>query len=416
MVTTTMFQNTFNLLFILTCLIFHTTRSFYLPGVAPRDFKDGDVVDLKVNSITSFMTKLPYKYYSLKFCEPEGGIKDMAETLGEVLGGDRIENSPYELFMGKTEYCKVLCTKKLNKADLALFRKRIDQLYSVNMIVDNLPGATEIPPSLSGEKDNIFYETGWPIGGHYCPNENERVKDKCPGKRKYYLHNHLSMKIEYHQPEEGYLDSITTDDGTVVTTEKKGIENKKTEIAKRVVKFEIEPFSVRHTLIPNKNDPTKKRAALCTDPSKQQLVHLWDGYEQDISTDKETSVTYTYDVVWIENKELKWASRWDVYLSMGNRYKDDVHWFSIVNSLLIVLFLTMMVAMIMMRTLYRDLQRYNRIPTDEEKAEEKEESGWKLVHADVFRAPPASMLFSIKKQRKHIFQKQARKTCQGKLY
>ena len=103
MVTTTMFQNTFNLLFILTCLIFHTTRSFYLPGVAPRDFKDGDVVDLKVNSITSFMTKLPYKYYSLKFCEPEGGIKDMAETLGEVLGGDRIENSPYELFMGKTE-------------------------------------------------------------------------------------------------------------------------------------------------------------------------------------------------------------------------------------------------------------------------------------------------------------------------
>ena len=82
MVTTTMFQNTFNLLFILTCLIFHTTRSFYLPGVAPRDFKDGDVVDLKVNSITSFMTKLPYKYYSLKFCEPEGGIKDMAETLG----------------------------------------------------------------------------------------------------------------------------------------------------------------------------------------------------------------------------------------------------------------------------------------------------------------------------------------------
>ena len=152
--------------------------------------------------------------------------------------------------MGKTEYCKVLCTKKLNKADLALFRKRIDQLYSVNMIVDNLPGATEIPPSLSGEKDNIFYETGWPIGGHYCPNENERVKDKCPGKRKYYLHNHLSMKIEYHQPEEGYLDSITTDDGTVVATEKKGIENKKTEIAKRVrdTKFGVLQFR-RETLV-----------------------------------------------------------------------------------------------------------------------------------------------------------------------
>ena len=65
------------------------------------------------------------------------------------------------------------------------------------------------------------------------------------------------------------------------------------------------------------------------------------------------------------------------------------------NSLLIVLFLTMMVAMIMMRTLYRDLQRYNRVPTDEEKAEEKEESDRKLVHADVFRPPPNPMLFSV---------------------
>ena len=92
---------------------------------------------------------------------------------------------------------------------------------------------------------------------------------------------------------------------------------------------------------------------------------------------------------------MKWATRWDVYLSMGNRYKDDIHWFSIVNSLLIVLFLSMMVGMIMMRTLYRDLARYNRVPTDEEKAEDREDSGWKLVHADVFRPPPAAMIFSI---------------------
>ena len=30
------------------------------------------------------------------------------------------------------------------------------------------------------------------------------------------------------------------------------------------------------------------------------------------------------------------------------------------------------------------------VPTEEEKQEEREESGWKLVHADVFR-PPANM-------------------------
>ena len=43
---------------------------------------------------------------------------------------------------GKRSIAKYYVPKKLNKADLALLRKRIDQLYSVNMIVDNLPGAT----------------------------------------------------------------------------------------------------------------------------------------------------------------------------------------------------------------------------------------------------------------------------------
>lgn len=62
----------------------------------------------------------------------------------------------------------------------------------------------------------------------------------------------------------------------------------------------------------------------------------------------------------------------------GRRALVQVHWFSIVNSLLIVLFLTAMIAMILIRNLHRDIMRYNRVPTDEEKAEEREETGWKV--------------------------------------
>ena len=58
---------------------------------------------------------------------------------------------------------------------------------------------------------------------------------------------------------------------------------------------------------------------------------------------------------------------------MDNAVPDKVHWFSIVNSLLIVLFLTVMVAMIMVRNLHRDIVRYNRVLSDEEKAEDREE-------------------------------------------
>jgi transmembrane 9 superfamily protein 2/4 len=55
--------------------------------------------------------------------------------------------------------------------------------------------------------------------------------------------------------------------------------------------------------------------------------------------------------------------------------------------LVIVLLLSGIVAMIMVRTLRRDLAEYNSV---EEKEELLEESGWKLVHADVLRPPPLS--------------------------
>ena len=67
----------------------------------------GDKVTLKVNKLTSTKTQLPYDYYSIWFCRPEH-IVSSAENLGEVLRGDRIENSPYEviafLFAEHTAY------------------------------------------------------------------------------------------------------------------------------------------------------------------------------------------------------------------------------------------------------------------------------------------------------------------------
>jgi hypothetical protein len=58
---------------------------------------------------------------------------------------------------------------------------------------------------------------------------------------------------------------------------------------------------------------------------------------------------------------VEWASRWDVYLSMNHAVPDKVHWFSIINSVLIVLFLAFMVAMILVRTLNRDISKYNKV-------------------------------------------------------
>ena len=85
------------------------------------------------------------------------------------------------------------------------------------------------------------------------------------------------------------------------------------------------------------------------------------------------------------------SQRWDVFLR-GDPH-DEIHYFSIVNSMMIVLFLTGVVAVIMLRTVRHDISSYNEMQTLEEA---QEESGWKLVHGDVFRAPAfAPMLLAI---------------------
>ncbi len=55
---------------------------------------------------------------------------------------------------------------------------------------------------------------------------------------------------------------------------------------------------------------------------------------------------------------------------------DQIHWFSIINSVMIVLFLSGMVAMIMLRTLARDITKYNQLESQDDA---QEETGWKLV-------------------------------------
>lgn len=90
----------------------------------------------------------------------------------------------------------------------------------------------------------------------------------------------------------------------------------------------------------------------------------------------------------VQKSPIRWASRWDTYLLMQD---EPIHWFSIINSLMIVLFLTGMVAMIMLRTLHRDIAKYNQLESAEEA---QEETGWKLVHGDVFRPPPRASLLA----------------------
>jgi transmembrane 9 superfamily protein 2/4 len=218
------------------------------------------------------------------------------------------------------------------------------------------------------------YERGYPIGFKGVD---------TAGEVKFLLNNHLRFTILYHE------DAGSPD-------------------LARIVGFEVEPFSIKHRRSSKAGPWDPADPALRTCEPEKGLDALGPGeVPQEVAAGEE--VYFTHDFVY-RASDIRWASRWDTYLHMTDT---QIHWFSIVNSLVIVLFLSAMVALIMMRTLHADIAKYNSstasgtlAPAGQtpgrgstsaaalsaadalaDAADAAEESGWKLVHGDVLRQP-----------------------------
>lgn len=96
----------FALLLLLVGIFGHVSAiskaKYYLPGVTAHHYVQYEGVKLLVSGLTSIKTQIPYDYYSLPFCKPSKYHLE-AENLGEVLSGDRIENSVYKVNPGEIE-------------------------------------------------------------------------------------------------------------------------------------------------------------------------------------------------------------------------------------------------------------------------------------------------------------------------
>ncbi|KRY84405.1 Transmembrane 9 superfamily member 3 [Trichinella pseudospiralis] len=101
----------------------------------------------------------------------------------------------------------------------------------------------------------------------------------------------------------------------------------------------------------------------------------------------------TYEVKW-KPSTVRFHDRFDKYLD-ANFFKHRIHWFSLFNSFMMVIFLVTVVAFILMRTLRKDYARYEKdLKMDDFDRDFGDEYGWKQIHGDVFRSPSFPMLFS----------------------
>jgi transmembrane 9 superfamily protein 2/4 len=81
--------------------------------------------------------------------------------LGEVLRGDRITVSDYELEMGKDDEAHYLCSQKVDRAGLKKAIEVVKHGYVAEWIVDNLPGATSF---VTVDRSRKYYASGFKMG------------------------------------------------------------------------------------------------------------------------------------------------------------------------------------------------------------------------------------------------------------
>ncbi|GEQ69378.1 hypothetical protein JCM33374_g3049 [Metschnikowia sp. JCM 33374] len=211
--------------------------------------------------------------------------------------------------------------------------------YVVHWNLDGLPGATTFTGANHGSK---YYAAGFPLGF---------VSEDIA-----YLYNHVTIVVRYH-------------------TEKSGLH--------AIVGFEIYPKSVNGAECP-------------TNSKNYKNLPLVFPKEAKVSSGKQRfHIPYTYSVYWREDNSVTYNNRWDLYYDNEvSASSSQIHFLSLVNSVVLALLVSMVVAVVMFRLLKSDLQSDTSIPLTFADIPNKSASSgsWKNL-VNVVMKPPAQVAF-----------------------
>eukprot|EP00558_Chaetoceros_sp_UNC1202_P008496 CAMPEP_0197240022 /NCGR_PEP_ID=MMETSP1429-20130617/6386_1 /TAXON_ID=49237 /ORGANISM="Chaetoceros sp., Strain UNC1202" /LENGTH=727 /DNA_ID=CAMNT_0042699585 /DNA_START=201 /DNA_END=2384 /DNA_ORIENTATION=- len=322
-----------------------TLASVLFPGASPEEYRSGQSIDTIVDTVSSRRTELPFDYYKMPVCKPVSIVNKnrKRKNLGERLMGKTTNHlSPFNIKVLEDQSCTTICTVDLDFKMKRRMAKLVERAYTANLSIDGLP--VNVP------RPNGVVLRGYPLGS--------KLINEATGITQYVYHNHLRFIIEYNK--------LEANPGFI-----------------RIVGATVEPVSIDHDAKDTKKTCNSNRVQ----NKENTLLHL--------DTDrgnksKSLPVTYSYEVEWIAS-EQPWTDRWDVFL-MGSPDDEKVHHLSLVNSIMLVLFLMSCASWILIKTLRKDLMAYNAIDIDlgDDEEDALEERGWKMVHGDVFRPPSFS--------------------------
>eukprot|EP00382_Lankesteria_abbotti_P010945 CAMPEP_0113844326 /NCGR_PEP_ID=MMETSP0372-20130328/182_1 /TAXON_ID=340204 /ORGANISM="Lankesteria abbotti" /LENGTH=240 /DNA_ID=CAMNT_0000813331 /DNA_START=357 /DNA_END=1076 /DNA_ORIENTATION=+ /assembly_acc=CAM_ASM_000359 len=99
-----------------------------------------------------------YSYYTkLPVCHP-GHVESLPMTFGQIMRGDRLVNSLYEIrFLEPIDTPRSVCSKAVTSEDLDVFRKSIDQNYMFEIYIADLPINKPLGVTRVDESGNLRY-------------------------------------------------------------------------------------------------------------------------------------------------------------------------------------------------------------------------------------------------------------------
>ncbi|XP_048450173.1 transmembrane 9 superfamily member 1-like, partial [Rhincodon typus] len=269
-------------------------------------YQVGEAVTVYVNKVGPYHNpQETYHYYRLPVCRPDR-VRHKSLSLGELLDGDRMAESLYQLAFRRNQSKRLLCELRLEPPEIEELKEAIEELYYFEFVLDDIPIRGFV---------GYLEESGF-----------------LPHTHKIGLWTHLDFHVEFNGDRVIYANVSVRD---------------------------VKPFSLDELRAP-------------------------------------VSMAHTYSVYWHETSFP--------YERRGERLRDssffprtlEIHWLSIINSMVLVFLLTGFVVIILMRVLRNDFARYN---LEEEAAADdfdQADNGWKIVHTDVFRFPPhKSLLCSV---------------------
>ncbi|KAE8676306.1 Transmembrane 9 superfamily member 12 [Hibiscus syriacus] len=204
------------------------------------------------------------------------------------------------------------------------------------------------------------HQTGFPVGYSQLNSDDD------------YIINHLKFKVLVHEYEGSGVEIIGTGE------EGDGVKYDPEAMTKLHMYDKVSPYRW----------PSRWDAYLKMEVSP---VNCPSGIDNSQIIREHERISFTYEIEFVKS-DIRWPSRWDAYLKMeGAR----VHWFSILNSLMVITFLAGIVFVIFLRTVRRDLTRYEELDKEAQAQMNEELSGWKLVVGDVFREPDCPKLLCV---------------------